>query len=187
MSKSRNKGNGQVILSDVRLSYAHIFEPKAIGLSTDVKYSTAILIDKEDTQTLAVIEKAIEEAMEKGRTSKWGGKLPKNLKTPLRDGDEEREDEVYEGHMFFNASSFTKPGVLNERKQPATEDEVYSGCYAFASLNFYPFDVNGNRGIAVGLNNIMKQRDGERLSGGPSAEDDFAEIEAEELDYDDLI
>ena len=47
--------------------------------------------------------------------------------------------------------------------------EVYSGCYARVSINFYAFNSNGNRGIACGLGNIQKVRDGEPLGGRSSA------------------
>ena len=90
---------------------------------------------------------------------------------------------------FLNANSNQKPGIvdkdLNEILDP---DEVYSGCWGRASLNFYPFDSNGNKGIGAGLNNIQKVKDGERL--GParaSAEDDFGDgFEADDEDDEDF-
>lgn len=50
---------------------------------------------------------------------------------------------------------------------------IYYGCYARVSLNFYAFNSNGNKGIACGLGNIQKIRDGEPLRGRSSAADDF--------------
>ena len=124
----------------------------------------------------------IEEAKEEGK-KKWGGTIPKKLKLPLRDGDEEREeDEAYQGHFFINANSTKKPGIVDADLNPIMDkDEFYSGCYGRASINFYPFDAAGNKGIAVGLNNLQKTEDGERLAGGSSAEDDFGS------DEDDLL
>lgn len=173
--------NTKVITGKCRLSYVNIFQPKSIN-GSDPKYSVSVLINKKDKETLEKIEKAIKAAEELGKASKWGGKIPKNLKRPLRDGDEEREDdEAYRGHYFVNATSLAKPGVvdrdLNEIIDPT---EVYSGCYARLSLNFYPFDVNGNRGIACGLNNIQKWADGEPLGGRTRPEDDFETIEDED-------
>jgi hypothetical protein len=40
-------------------------------------------------------------------------------------------------------------------------------------MSFYAYNFNGNRGIACGLNNIQKVRDGERLGTHSSAADDF--------------
>ena len=54
-------------------------------------------------------------------------------------------------------------------------EEVYSGCYCRFSVNFYPFSASGNNGVAVGLNNVQKVGDGERLAGRSRAEDDFAD------------
>ncbi len=98
------------------------------------------------------------------------------LKLPLRDGDVERDDEAYKGCFFLNANTTTPPQVVDENLQPIlSAAEVYSGCYGRVSLNFYAFNTNGNRGIAVGLGNVQKLRDGEPLGGGrTSAVDDFA-------------
>lgn len=164
----------KVITGKVRFSYANVFEPKAAQEGAEPKYSVSLIIDKNDKKTLKAIEKAIEAAIEAGK-AKFGGKIPKNLKLPLRDGDEEREDdENYEGKMFVNASSSNKPGVVDEDLNPIMDrEDFYSGCYGRASLNFYAFNVSGNKGVACGLNNLQFLEDGDRLSGGASAEEDF--------------
>lgn len=179
----------KVITGKVRLSYPHLFTPAAAEGSTEEKYSASLIIDKGDTKTLNAINQAIEAAKEEGKANKWGGKIPGNLKLPLRDGDTDREDdEAYQDKMFVNATSKRKPGVVDQRKQKIEDETViYAGCYVRASLNFFPFNANGNKGIAVGLNNIQKWADGEALAGGSSAEEDFDEIEIEETDLDDLI
>ena len=109
--------------------------------------------------------------------AKFGGKVPPKgaLKLPLRDGDAERDDEAYKGAYFVNANSTTAPQIVDKAVQPILDRaEVYSGCYARVSSNFYAFNTNGNKGIACGLGNIQKVRDGEPLSGRTSAADDFA-------------
>lgn len=182
------KNETKVITGKVRLSYATIFEPKSIN-GSDPKYSVSLIIPKSDKQQIAVIQEAIENAKERDK-SKWNGKVPANLKMPLRDGDEERpEDENYANSYFLNANSSKAPAVVGLEKDKSTgkaiplgEDEVYSGCYARVSVNFYGFNAAGNKGIACGLSNIQKIDDGERLGGGSSAEEDF---EFEEVDAED--
>jgi hypothetical protein len=182
----------KVITGKVRLSYTHIFEPQSID-GGDEKYSTAILIPKSDKETLRKIKAAVDAAVELGK-SKWGGKVPANLKRPLRDGDEERpDDEAYKGHYFLNATSKNKPGVAKPIGKDANgktkfaeitdQTEVYSGCYAKVSLNFYAFDAKGNRGVAAGLNNVVKVQDGDFLGGRASLNDDFSD---EDFDTDDM-
>ena len=158
-----------------RISFAAIFEPKSIN-GSEAKYSVSCLIPKEDKKTLLAIHKAVEAAKEDGKTRKWGGKIPPNLKLPLRDGDIDRpDDENYQEHFFVNASSKDAPQVVDRHVQPVTDPMmVYSGCYCNVSVNFYAFNSNGNRGIACGLGNIQKVRDGEPLGGRSSAADDFA-------------
>lgn len=165
-----------VVTGLIRFSYANLFEAKAMDNESTPKFSTAILIPKKDKSTIAKIEKAIEAAIEKGKAEKWGGKVPGNLKTPLRDGDEEKgDDENYKGMMFLNCSNYNRPSVVDENLNPITDpSEFYSGCWGRVSINFYPFN-NVSKGVAAGLNNAQKLKEGEPLSGGSSAEDDFGE------------
>lgn len=181
----------KVITGEVRLSYANIFEPKSIN-GSDPKYSVSLIIDKNDTDTIEAINQAIENVKErdKSKLANKAGKIPSNLKLPLRDGDEDRpDDEAYINSYFVNANSKNAPAVVGTEKDKATgkaiplyEDDVYSGCYARVSVNFYGFNTNGNIGIACGLGNIQKIADGERLAGGSSAEEDF---EFDEVDVED--
>lgn len=167
---------------DTRLSYFNGWEAVSINGGTP-KYSVSVLIPKDDKETLDKIQLAIDTAIEEG-ISKFGGKKPNKatLKLPLRDGDVEREDEAYKGHYFINANSTTAPQIVDKQVQPIlNRDEVYSGCYGRVSLNFYAFNSNGNKGIACGLGNIQKIRDGEPLGGRSSASDDFTTLEDDEF------
>ena len=163
-----------------RWSYANIWDPKApLGGGTP-KYSVSLIIPKVDTATINKINAAIQAAYEEGQSKlKGNGKsVPplSALKTPLRDGDIERPDDpAYAGCYFVNANSASKPGVVDADRQPIIErSEVYSGVYGRASINFYAYNVNGSKGIACGLNNLQKIKDGEPLGGKASAESDFA-------------
>lgn len=166
----------KVITGKVRFSYANVFEPTAMQEGQTPKYNVSIIISKSDTKTVEAIKKAIEVAKEAGKSkiADKNGKIPVNLKTPLRDGDEERPDDpAYENSYFINANSERKPGIVDRDLNPImSRDDFYSGCYGRASINFYAFNVN-SKGIACGLNNLQKLEDGERLAGGSSAEEDF--------------
>ena len=166
-----------------RISFANIWEPKAIN-GGDEKYSVSCLIPKSDKKTLARIQKAVEAAKEDGKARKWSGKIPPNLKLPLRDGDIDRpDDENYEDCYFLNASSKDAPQVVDRKVNPVLDPMmVYSGCYCNGSVNFYAFNANGNRGVAAGLGNIQFVRDGERLSGKASADADFDALEDDDED-----
>lgn len=172
----------KVVFGPCRLSYTHVFTKYAPDGDTDNgKYMTNVLIPKSEKETVKALQQAIEAAKKSGIVSKWGGKEPKNLELPLRNGDTDKDDEVYEDCFFINAKSSTRPGICDKNKNPIVdEEEIYSGVYAYVSVSFYPYDKNGNRGIACGLNNIMKFKDGERLGGRTSAETDFADIDAED-------
>lgn len=177
----------KIITGKVRFSYVNIFKSRAFQAGQDAKYSICLLIPKEDKATIKKIRAAIDAAVQDGIASKWGGKKPGNLKLPLRDGDAERADEApeYEGMYFLNCNSNQKPGIvdkdLNEILDP---DEVYSGCWGRASINFFPFNTNGNKGVGVGLNNIQKLKDDEPLGAArASAESDFGDGFEDDEDF----
>ncbi len=166
----------KVVTGKVRFSYCHIFTPKALD-DGDPKYSVSILISKKDKKTLDAIKKAIVAAKTEGKNSRFGGKIPVNLKLPLRDGDVDKpEDPAYAGCMFVNATSKRRPGIIDaEMNDIIDPEDVVSGDYGRVSINFYPFAVTGNKGVAAGLNNVQFLEKGEPLSGGTSAAEDFAE------------
>jgi hypothetical protein len=163
---------------NTRWSYANVWEAKSINGGAP-KYSVSLIIPKTDTVTIEKIKRAIEAAYHEGEGKLKGNSkfLPalEDLKLPLRDGDRERKgDPNYAGCMFINANSSAAPGIVDIDRQPILErSEVYSGVYGRASITMYAFNSNGNRGIACGLNNLQKIRDGEPLGSRSRAEDDF--------------
>ena len=163
-----------------RWSYANVWQAKSINGGAP-KYSVSLIIPKSDTKTVTAVRNAIQAAYEEGQSKLKGNSksVPAltAIKTPLRDGNAERpDDEAYKDCYFINANSVTAPGIVDAARNPIIEhSEVYSGVYGRASINFYAFNSNGNRGIACGLNNLQKISDGEPLGGKTRAEDDFAD------------
>ena len=163
-----------------RWSYANVWEPKSINGGAP-KYSVSLIIPKSDTKTVTAVKNAIQAAYDEGQSKLKGNSksVPalSAIKNPLRDGDAERpDDEAYKDSYFINANSATAPGIVDAACQPILErSEVYSGVYGRASINFYAFNSNGNKGIACGLNNLQKISNGEPLGGKTRAEDDFAD------------
>ena len=186
MSKKPNNPMKVITGPNTRWSYCNIWQAKSINGGAP-KFSVSLIIPKSDTATVAKIKAAIQAAYEEGEAKlKGSGKTVPALsvlKTPLRDGDLERpDDEAYAGSYFVNANSSTAPGVVDADRQPIIDtSEVYSGVYGRASINFYAFNSNGNKGIACGLNNLQKIRDGEPLGGKSRAEDDFDDESEEEF------
>lgn len=177
MSKKVKRTNPtKVITGIVRLSYANVWEPKSINGGTE-KYSVSLIIPKSDTKTLNAINEAVDAAIEEGK-GKFGGKIPNKaaLKLPLRDGDIDRpDDEAYADSYFINANSITPPQVVDKNVNPVLDrSEVYSGVYGRVSVSFYAFNSNGNKGIACGLGNVQKVRDGEPLGGRTNAAEEFS-------------
>ena len=186
MSKNDTVKNPMKVITgpDTRWSYANVWEPKSINGGAP-KYSVSLIIPKSDTRTVTKIKAAIEAAYREGESKlKGNGKSVPALsviKTPLRDGDLERPDDAaYANAYFINANATSAPGIVDADLNPImTRSEVYSGVYGRASITFYAFNSSGNKGIACGLNNLQKMRDGEPLGGKASAESDFA-TDAEE-------
>lgn len=171
---------------NTRWSYANVWEPKAME-GGKPKFSVSLIIPKSDTVTVGKIKAAIDEAYRDGQSKlKGNGKsVPalSTLRTPLRDGDIDRPDDpAYTNAYFVNANSTSAPGIVDaNRNEILDKSEVYSGCYGRASISFYAFNANGNKGIACGLNNLQKIKDGEPLGGKASAESDFATEDDEDF------
>ena len=163
-------------IGEVRFSYVNVFSPRKNEDGTPGKYSVQLLIPKSNKQGLKMIEEAMEAAKQKGKTDKWGGKIPARMQSVLRDGDEEHPgEEVYEGMMFMNCSTVNPPQV-SVRENGAINaaldsNDFYSGCWGAAVVNFYPYSVSGNNGVACGLNLVIKTRDDESLGGSAMSTD----------------
>jgi hypothetical protein len=161
----------KVVTGLVRLSYLKVWQPEVDDEGKKF-YKACLLIPKKDKATLAKIEAATEAAI----AAKWGTKKPKGLRTPLRDGDDDKDAPEFENMMFLNCKSARKPGLLDaSREEILDEDELYSGAWGKVSINFYAYDRPDGKGVAVGLNAIQKLKDDDNLSGGGWSKDDFEE------------
>ena len=164
----------KVVTGKVRFSYANVFQPASSIEGGTPKYSVSIIIPKSDKDTIARLTKAFEDT-KASASAYFGGAVPKNLKGGLRDGDAEKDDPAYANSFFINANSAQKPGVVDQDLNPIIDtSEFYSGCYGRASITFYPYNAQGSKGIACGLNNVQKLEDGEKLGGSTTAAADFA-------------
>ena len=171
----------KVVFGPCKLSYTHVFNKySSDGADEKGKYQTNVLIPKNEKETVKALQAAIEAAKKAAIVSKWGGKEPKKLEMPLHDGDD-KDDEIYEDMWYVNAKCNTRPGIVDKDMNPITdEEEIYSGVWCYVSVSFFGYDVNGNRGIACGLNHLMKFKDDYKLGGRESVESDFGD-----LDFDD--
>lgn len=181
--KAKQLTDTKIVTGKVRLSFPHLFEK----YDKSDKYQCQLLISKDDKDTLGVIKKAIDAAKEIGKTEKWGGNVPGNFASPLHDGADKEDEEVYGNVYYISAKNGQrKPQVVDlDRDEIYDEDEVYAGCYVRASLSFFPYNQSGN-GVGCILNHIQKLEDGERLGGGASSAADDFDDDGEDVE-DDLL
>lgn len=175
----------KVVTGKVRLSYVHLFEAFTNIEGQEAKFSCVILIPKSDKVTMKKMRDAQKAALENGKSGAFKGRIPKDWHDTIKDGDDEEvleQNPEYEGHWFLSVSSKTKPGIVDQSVQPILDStEVYSGCYARVSINAFPYNVQGNKGVSFGLNHVQKIADGDFLGGRSKAEDDFDAVD----DFDD--
>ena len=174
----------RVVTGKVRFSFVNVFEARAFGEGQTPKYSVMLLIPKSDVGTVNRIKKAIDAAAAKGLSTKFAGKMPAVLKTTLKDADKDmdQDGEIFAnkwdytaGHYIINVSSKNQPQIVDAELNPIIDPtEMYSGCYGRASINFFAYNNQGNKGISAGLNNLQKLEDGEPLGSFTTAEQDFA-------------
>jgi hypothetical protein len=169
----------RIITGKVRLSFTkNVFTPDEKG-----SYSIMILVDKRDKETLAKINGAVDKfKTDPKAVTIWGSKFLASFKTPLRDGDTERDTEKYpeyKGQYFINANTYNKPSVVDSGMNDIiNKSDLYSGCYGRISIIPAAYNVDGNKGIKFYLNNVQKLAEGEPLGGGVSnAADDFTAVE----------
>ena len=183
----------RVKTSEVRLMYCHLDAPQAFDDTQKPKYSVSMIIPKDDRNTLGQIKKNYEEAIQRG-IEKYGQGFSKNS-TPLirpqgsnngllidADLDDRYADDTdFKGTYILSAKALTKPMCLaKETGRKALEGEelkeiIYSGCYGKVLFNLYPFNAGVNKGVACGLDSVMKTRDGESLGGRVNAMDYFGD------------
>lgn len=171
----------KVITKKVRFSYANVFEPRDMNGSGEAKYSVTLLIPKSDMETYQKIIDAMNKTLQEAVNEVFKGAMPANPKIPLYDGDGLRQSgepfgEECKGHWVITASSKEKPEIVDMACNPImSKSDFYSGCYGRASIVFFAYNTNGNKGIGCGLNNLQKLEDGQALSGRSSAAEDFAD------------
>ena len=139
---------------EVRFSYLHVFQPYAQQQGAEPKYSATLLIPKTDVATKGLIDAAINAATNNGVGSKWNGIRPPQLRISVHDGDGGRPSDGMpfgdecKGHWVVTASNKNAPFVVDANVQPILQqNEVYSGMYGRASITFFPYASNGNKGV----------------------------------------
>jgi hypothetical protein len=175
------KTETKVITGKVRGSYVRVFEKSLNELNGKEEFSMSILIDKNDKETIG----AVKNAMNNVCRAKWGGQIPPGLKSPLRDGDVEKPNDMnYAGHFWMNLKSSRKPGIVDRYNAAVTEPDAFmSGDYCRVAMSAYAYEKGGNKGVSFGLNNIMVLEKGEPLGTVTRAQDDFqAFADAGEVD-----
>jgi hypothetical protein len=137
---------------------------------------------KDDTVTHTTLQEAVKEAVENGKTL-WGSVKASDLTLPIRDGDLKASTyPEFKNSWYVNVKSKYRPGMIDSNRQEIIDPaEIYSGCFVRLSLNVYTYNNSGNRGVGFGLNNILKTRDGTRLSSRGNPVSDFFEDVSEEL------
>lgn len=185
----------KIVTGNVRFSYAHLFEPQApLGGQGDPKYNVTLLIPKSDTATLGKIKSAIAEAREKYCQRNGANALPLKPNHTLKDGDGQRDNgddfgEECKGCYVLKVSSKTRPVVVDNFRNEITDpEEVYSGCYGRACIEFYGYNTAGQKGVTAKLLSVQKLHDGERLGGTVGSANDFDDdFDAMAGDPDDIL
>jgi hypothetical protein len=149
-------------------SFVHLNKPQAAAPDAPEKYSLAVVLRQDNKEHMAFLD-ILRKECNKVAKENFGGKIPKKLRLPFRDGDEEDRPE-WEGCITFNASASVdyRPGMVDKELQPIIDPgELYSGMHCRVSLRPYAWShQTGGKGVSLGLGNVQKIADGESLGGG---------------------
>lgn len=186
------KNRTRLITPVFRISFPNLFEPSQMDEKSKPKYGCTAIWDLDkftarDKKRWSTLLKALDEESQRFFKKPYA-KLPGNYKKGIREGAEKEQYEGYAGNTkFASLTSTYRPGVVDPERNPigpdeGNADEIYSGCYCRATVVPYAYD-NVGKGLALGLQNIQKVKDGDRLDGRVKAENDFdEEIDEEWLD-----
>lgn len=178
---ANNDNSTLFVTGEVRLSYAHLFRLYANpqNRNAEPKYSVTVLLPKSDIQSKQRLDAAINAAIQVGVAKKWGNQRPPRIDVCVHDGDGVKDNgtpfgDECKGHWVFTASGKDVPKVVDLNLNPILiESDVYSGCYARVSVNFFAYSSLGKNGIGAGLRCVQKLRDGEPLGNTANPENDF--------------
>lgn len=167
------------------LSYPYFFKPQPGMNGGKDKYSGAFVFTVEAQES--PLYKNMQRAALEAARAKWGEKADAmirggKLRMPFRKSEDDDVEKGYPvGSVYVNARADQRPGVVDRYNDPDTgrprviteEKEVYPGMIVQATMRAFAYDHSGNKGVAFGLNNVQKIRDGERLDGRKRADEDF--------------
>lgn len=184
-----------------------------------LKYSVGLLISKDDEKTLKLLEESFKNAKKNDKAKNGDNKAVQKYPfikeqsgnqgflTDCDTDDSYSEIEAYANCYYLTATTNGEkesngkmipvkgPGVVMKRDgalvhlDPEMDaDEIYGGMYGKVTGNCYAF-TGGKGGVAFGLQNVMKTKDGEPFGTVVgSAESDFAdEVDEEDWEEDEEL
>lgn len=170
-------------LSNVRLAFPALFEPKTVNGEGKPAFSASLLIAPNDPQV-----KAINAAIDECARDKWGAKADAMLKQMraadkvcLHDGDLKASYDGFPGMLFISARNAVRPTVVDADKTPLVEADgkPYAGCFVNAVVELWAQDNNYGKRVNATLTGVQFFRDGDSFTGGRAAsEDDFDDVAA---------
>lgn len=124
-----------------------------------------------------------------GNEIEGSGYSKKHYSWPFRSGTEPSvvgKEGYGEGTEFVSLRSEFPVQLLNARKEPISASDIYAGCYARACVTISAYKhIKGGKGVTMFLAAVQKIRNGDPLSSGIDASNDFDEVDEEFLDGED--
>lgn len=171
------------------------FRKKKAKKDDDGQYCVTLLVPPDSDLS------ELEEAIKQCAIDEWGEKLPKNLKSPIReasevlteDGEQKYPDE-YQDWLQISANTYkTQPGVVDAKNRQINklqpdesteeliarmEEECYSGRWMRISVQPSIFNQDGNRGVKLYLQGVQLLDHDDKIGGfGGNPERDFTPVD----------
>jgi hypothetical protein len=173
-----------------RVSYPHLWVPQKSEDGKSDVYSVTMIFESD--ADLTELKKMCIAEKERKFGKNASGKFKKTFRPGTDDEFDLKKNPEYKDKIIAVARSYNRPvGVVRlDKSKPkghkdrfpaiTKQEEFYSGCYAIACVTAYGYDhPKGGRGVALGLQNIIKVKDGEPLVNISNPEDDFDEIDTD--------
>lgn len=183
MAEKQSTTSEVIKLTNVRLSFPRLFQPKSFRPGQDPRYEATFLLDPSDKAHAEHIKQIKAEA-NKILKAKYGDKIPNSIKENLCFGSGDKKDyDGYAGMFYLSASNKTRPVVVDQKRNPLTADDgkPYAGCYVNASVTLWVMDNEFGKRVNANLRGVQFYKDGEAFGVKPvDAEEEFEDLAADE-------
>lgn len=170
------------------MMFPHLFVPRPVVQGGDPRFSMILVFspDQQKHPAYAQIKQGVADAIDnkfgtgKSRDVQWLRQV--KFTSPFRPAEEKSQYQGFNtGSIFIAPWTKTRPGLIDAHRQEITVPaDVWAGQLARCFVSFYAYQVSGNTGCSLMLENVqVVKSDMPRMDGRQSADKAFDPVDEE--------